>query len=479
MGFEFAEHHLFTIFKKHILFNVETMLFYEVTPVIRDMVVLLESDPSIDPVAELTGRYTQQEIQTAAMYLQKEKFIRDSKPVPQPRLIRRYGMRHLELMVTHDCNMRCLYCYGASPAHGTEKSPYLFGAFTRGMSLETAKSGVDYLLKHAGKQKNLSVTFFGGEPLLEFDLIRNIVPYIRQRETDTGKHISLSLSTNGLLLTDDVVAFLQKNRIGCQVSMDGTPDLHDRNRRLQGDLPSYEKILPGIQKLLSIRKNRTPARATVSHKTANLPEIVEHLIRLGFGSVHIEPCIASNGNLSIQDEDVKTIQEQNETLSQFLVKSVQNGRFVNYTNLVRFIRHTRVIRDRLAYHCGAGRTYFALSQDGAFFPCHRFVGMPDYQMGDLTQGMDPTLQKKILSLTVDNRPGCRDCWARYMCGGGCWKHAVEMNGCLEKPDEQFTCKLTRHLIECAMAINSELKMQDMDILSDLYEKDAEPYLVEK
>ena len=205
--------------------------------------------------------------------------------------------------------------------------------------------------------------------------------------------------------------------------------------------------------------------------------MLEHLLSLGFGSVHIEPAIGKSGELFVTGDDVRAIMKQNEALALFLVKSVKNNRFFNYSNLVRFIRQTRVIRERLAHYCGAGRTYFALSQEGDFYPCHRFVGMEEYRMGDLEQGMDLSLQKKILTLTVDNRPLCKDCWARYLCGGGCWKHAVDMHGTLEVPDNDISCTITRHLIECAMAINSELNVSDKQILNDMYEETTEPYLV--
>jgi uncharacterized protein len=240
---------------------------------------------------------------------------------------------------------------------------------------------------------------------------------------------------------------------------------------------SYERILPGIKRLIAARPGRVPARVTVAHGNVDLPAAVEHLLKLGFGSVHIEPAIGSSGALTVSREDVEAMKKQNEELALFLVRSVRRNRYFNYTNLVKFIRQTRVVRDRLAHYCGAGRTYFALSQDGYFYPCHRFVGLEEYRMGSVDSGMDTTLQKKILDLTVDCRPKCKDCWARYLCGGGCWKHAVDMNGCLEVPDNDFSCEIIRHEIECAMAINSELKVEDKDILSDLYEKDAEPYLV--
>lgn len=473
-----AEYHLFRMFGKNILFNVETMLFYEITPLACDLVALLSKADSNDPVKLLKKRYKKDEIKNTLFYLRQEGFLKEGTSIGagrKPVLKKRRGIRHLELMVTHGCNMGCSYCYGQGQEEWKD-SPYLYGARTSGMSFDIAKRGVDFLMEHSGNQKDLSIIFFGGEPLLEFDLIQKIVPYIREKEAGSGKMIDISLSTNGLLLNETVVDFLVRNRVGCQISIDGPKEIQDRNRSLRDGGGSYEHVLPGIKRLISARRGNVPARATVSHDLVNLLEVVDHLLSIGFGSVHIEPAIGKLGGTAVRREDIEKIKHQHETLADMLVKSVRKNRYFNYSNLVRYIRQTRVIRERLAHYCGAGRTYFALSQEGDFYPCHRFVGMEKYKMGNVGSGIDLNLQQKILDLTVDNRPVCKDCWARYFCGGGCWKHAVDMHGSLEMPDNDFSCEIIRHEIECAMAINSELKVSDKDILSEMYEKGTESYL---
>lgn len=478
--YQLAEHHLFQRFGKHILFNVETMLYYEVTPVVSNFITSLKKNGDADHVTTLGKKYKRWEIRNAISYLEKEGFLGKhdgggffSKPV----LKRRYGIRHLELLVTHRCNMACVYCYGTHGQEGWGQSPYLYGARSGAMSFETAQRGVDYLFEASGPQKDLSVIFFGGEPLLEIDLLERIVRYIRSKERETGKKAGLSLSTNGLLLTPKVVDFLVKNRIGCQVSIDGPSAINDRTRLLTNGSGSYDAILPGVKRLISRRPGKVPARVTTVHGLIDLQEVVKHLLGLGFGSVHVEPAIGSSGDMGVTQKDVEEIKRQNEDIAVFLVDSVRDNRFFNYSNLVKHIRQTRVVRERLAHYCGAGRTYFALAQDGGFYPCHRFVGMDEFRMGDIAGGIDLTLQKKILNLTVDNRPVCKDCWARYLCGGGCWKHAVDSHGSLETPEEKVSCQIIRHEIECAMAINSELAVSDQDVLSTIYEETSEPYLV--
>ena len=475
-----VEYHQFNRLGKRILFNVEALQAYEVSSAVFDVVSLLGNPAQPDPVRDLTGRHSMEQIQEAVAYLIKEGFLFQRFPdndSPAPILTKRHGIRHLELMVTHDCPMRCRYCYGASGPDGWEASPYLYGAAERGMSIETARGGVDFLFAASGPRKDLSIIFFGGEPLLAVDLIEELIPHIRRKEKTTGKKAGLSLSTNGLLLTRKVIGFLTRHRIGCQVSIDGPPEIHDRNRVMTDGAGSYANIIPGVKRLLAARPRRTSARATIAHGAVDLPAVAEHLLNLGFGSVHLEPAIGGAEGLRITSGDAGRIKEQNEEMAHFLIKSVRNNRFFNYTNLVRYIRQTRVVRDRQAHYCGAGRTYFALSREGDFYPCHRFVGMGDYRMGSLAEGMDLTLQRRILDLTVDNRPVCRECWARYLCGGGCWKHAVDANGDLAAPDETVSCELTRHLIECALAVNCELSVSDKDILSEMYEENTEPFMV--
>lgn len=473
-----AEHHLFETLGKIILINVETMLFYEVVPLIRDLVSAISEYPRVAPIKRLKHHYEEGEIQQALGILRQEGFIRDNpEEPPRPVLTRRWGIRHLELMITHGCNMACSYCYGSPRKRGPGRKPLLYGSASGPMGIDVARRGVDYLFAASGARKEVSVVFFGGEPLLEFDTILELIPHIREKERETGKKADLSLSTNGLLLTERVVRALTEHRISCQISIDGTPELQDRNRRLPDGSGSYDAILPGIRRLMDARPGRVPCRVTVAHGAVDLLGATEHLLNLGFGSVHVEPAIGGATGVRITAKDVEAIQEQNERLTLFLVKQVRNGRHFNYSNLVRTIRQTRVVRERQGHHCGAGRTYFALAQDGSFYPCHRFVGMTDYRMGDLDTGFDATLQHKMLQWVVDERPGCRDCWARYLCGGGCWKHAVDANGCLERPDERVSCAIMRHQIQCAMAINSELRVSDRDILADLYEKSTEPHLL--
>ncbi len=474
-----AEVHAFERLGRHILFDVSSMNCYETTPVVHAVVDAVRS--KADGSAQLAGgRFPRHQIKQAVRQLQDRGILlpgAQSVPRARPKLAKRLGIRHLELMVTHACNMRCRYCYGSDDRDGWQEATHLYGARQAGMTWETARKGIDFLFQASGAQKDLSVIFFGGEPLVEFDLIVQVVAYVRDKERETGKQVGFSVSTNGIGLSQKVVDFLLAENISCQISIDGPPAMHDRNRVLATGQGSYDRVMLGVQRLIDKRPGRVPARVTVTAGQVDLPAVADHLMSLGFGSIHIEPVIGTAGALSLGNADLQQFETQTEHLAHYLVRRIKDGRIFNFSNLVRHVRQIRVVDQRLAHFCGAARTYVALAQDGAFYPCHRFVGMAEYRMGDLEQGFDDTLQRRILDLTVDDRPECRECWARYLCGGGCWKHSVDVHGDLARSDLESSCRLIRHQIECAMAINGALKVSDKELLSEAYERTAEPYRI--
>lgn len=454
-----AEVHSFQRLGRSILFDVGTLQCYQSTAAVHAVVAVLRSDP-LHWRAVLGERVAEPALAAALSALSAAGVLHEA-PVAarerRPALPRRAGIRHLELMVTHACNLRCRYCYGNDGHTGWEGAPHLYGAREAGMSWDTARRGVDFLFAASGRAREVSLVFFGGEPLLAFRLIRRVVAHVRERERETGKRVRFSLSTNGVGLTPAVVDFLVAEDIGCQVSIDGPPALHDRNRVLASGRGSYRQVMRGVERLLARRRGRVPARVTVARGEVDLVGTAAHLFALGFGSVHFEPVIGG-GALALDAADLDAFEQQMEVLAETLVEHVRAGRVFDVTNLVRHVRQVHRVEQRLAHFCGAARTYLALGQDGAFYPCHRFVGMPAYRMGDLGSGFDDGMQRRVLALAVDDRPACRRCWARYLCGGGCWKHGVDVHGSLASPDLAVSCRLIKHQIECAMAVNAALKV---------------------
>ena len=467
-----VETHVFRRLDGTFLFDVETLLCYEVTPAVAQVVEALQQGGARRRLDRPLRGPAPRAVRPVLEHLRRAGIVRTGAP-GRPWLLRRSGVRHLELMVTHACTLRCRYCYGAAIGAG---SRHLYGEDDAEMPWEVAERGVEMLLRASGRAARVSLTFFGGEPLLALDLIRAIVPHARERAAAAGKALDLSLSTNGIGLSAEVVELLVANDIGCQVSIDGPPEVHDANRLTAAGAGSYALALPGIRRLLAARPGRVTARVTVARGAVRLPEVVEHLLGLGFGAVHVEPALGGCAGCGVDADDVAAVCEQNEALARLLVARVRDDRVFAYHNLVRHVRSSRVVRQRLAHHCGAARTLLAVARDGSLYPCHRFVGMAEYRMGDVWSGPDLALQRRVLGLTVDERPGCRECWARYLCGGGCWKHAVDAHGALERPDEALTCRLMRHQIECALAVNAALSVSDADVLGRGWRESVAPHL---
>lgn len=454
-----GEVHSFARLGRHILFDVGTLQCYQATPTVHAVVAALRDAPR-KAYGRLDEHASEPGLASALSALSAAGVLHDAPATtraPRPPLQRRAGVRHLELMVTHACNLRCRYCYGSDGHDDWQGAPHLYGAREPAMHWDTARQGVDFLFAASGRAREVSLVFFGGEPLLAFRLIRRVVAHARARERETGKRVHFSLSTNGVGLTPAVVDFLVAEDIGCQVSIDGPPALHDRHRVLANGRGSYARVMRGVERLLARRPCRVPARVTVARGQVDLVATATHLFGCGFGSVHFEPVIG-RGPLALDAADRDAFEQQMEALAGMLIDHVRAGRTFDVTNLVRHVRQVHRIAQRLAHFCGAARTYVALGQDGGFYPCHRFVGMPTYRMGDIAGGFDDTLQRRVLALAVDDRPACRACWARYLCGGGCWKHGVDVHGSLASPDLEASCRLLKHQIECAMAVNAILKV---------------------
>lgn len=472
-----AEHHRFEALGQRVLLNVATSLFYQVNNVVFDLVGLCETLSVAGAVGRMRRRYKGAAIEEALDYLEKAGFFSKNGGAEMRPPARHYPLRNLELILTHACNLACRYCYGSpSPGDNGGGGPLLYGAKLAHMPEPVALAGVDYLFAHAGNLKHINLIFFGGEPFLNLPVMKKVTAYCREREKTTGKKVDLSVVTNGTHLRDDVIRFVNEQRISVQISIDGPPAIHDRNRPQRGGAGSYDAMMPGVRALLAARPGRVPARATASAGAMDNLAVLKHLVGLGFKSVHVEPSLHDSGSGTFTPADIEEMLRQEDAVAAFFLERIRAGEYFNYHTLVRHVRDTRVVREKRRFYCGAGRGLLTLSSEGAFYPCHRFVGNPDYCLGTLEAGIDESKRAPFRALHVDARPECRACWARYFCGGGCWKHAQEANGGLKAPDSAYACRLTRRQVELAMAINAELDVSDKEILNGIFESATLPYL---
>lgn len=472
-----AEYHCFQALGLPMVLHVDRCLFYEVNNLTFHLLCTLRNRSMDDTILYLLRRYRKQDIDSAIDNLWREDFFSETPwPRPQPETVKR-PFSTLELCVTHGCNLACRYCYGAR-GHSECESGVLYGAQSGPMARETAMRGVDFLYANSGRLKTINIVFFGGEPFLNFALMKEVTAYCREKARQNGKSFDLSVVTNGTLFGEEQVRFVNENRIGVQISIDGPPDIHNANRPYRDGSGSYGAVASTLALLRKSGRRHVPARTSAASGNADTMRTFLHLLEMGFTSVHIEPCLAQSGDAAMTPADVDALIAQEEEIAAHFVKQIRAGHYLNYHGLVRHVRGTRVVHERRYHYCGAGRGLICLSNEGDFYPCHRFLGMKEFRIGNLDAGIDDSKREPFRTLHVDARPACRDCWARYFCGGGCWSHAVGANGTLETPDEEYSCRLIRRQIELAMAINASLRVSDRAIVQGIYESETLPYLKE-
>ncbi|WP_410771650.1 radical SAM protein [Fontibacillus sp. BL9] len=368
-----------------------------------------------------------------------------------------YSVSALALHVIHDCNLRCAYCYGGGGDFGGERVA---------MSEEVALKAVDFLIRESGDQQSLNITFFGGEPLMNLPLIKKVTEYCRQKERETGKTFNLGMTTNGTLLTDKTLKYLNENRISVGISIDGPKETHDKYRRYEDQSGSFDRLMEGTRKLLDSRDGRVTARITVTRDNLNIVDITKFISELGFRKVNLALVSTSDGSpLSIRKEDLHYIAEQYQQLAEEFIASIKEKKryFINvFTSRLELLHN----RKFMFYDCGAGRRYMAVSPEGGIYMCHRFVGMEEQRMGDLDHGFSEDMLRDVVNSHVEQKEGCGDCWARYMCGGGCFYNSVEKGGTLRSSPGDF-CDSYKSLFETTMYLYHQLQSYDDTIIDRL------------
>ena len=376
-----------------------------------------------------------------------------------------YPIYALALHVVHDCNLRCAYCYGEGGSYGGVRKP---------MSKEVAIRAIDFLLEQGKDQKEYSVIFFGGEPLMNFELIKVVTQYCKAKEQEKDIKIYLGMTTNGTLLTEEVLDFLDENDISVGVSIDGPQEVNDTCRKCVDGSGSFAKILPNIKEIIRRRDGRVTARVTLTKKHLNMYDIAQYMEELGFRKVNVALVSADEKSpLAIQKEDYQTISNEYKKIAEKTFQSIKNReRF--FTNI--FTSHLRILDNKnpLIFNCGAGRKYMAVSPEGDLYLCHRFAGENQYKMGNVYSGIIAERRKEVFRAHVDAREECSECWARYLCGGGCFYDSYEKGGDLMSAPEDY-CDSYRDLYEITMCLYWKIKELNPEILETLFEEPGKNY----
>ncbi|MGI6177335.1 MAG: thioether cross-link-forming SCIFF peptide maturase [Eubacterium sp.] len=355
--------------------------------------------------------------------------------------------RHTEikalcLHVAHACDLTCSYCFaGQGKFHG--KSAL--------MSEETAKRAIDFLVENSGQRHNLEVDFFGGEPLLNFDVVKKTVAYARSIEKEHGKNFRFTLTTNGMGINDEVIDFVNRECYNVVLSLDGRREIHDRERRTVDGRGSYDIIVPKFQKLVEARGDKNYyIRGTFTHYNPDFMKDVRHMLDLGFTKLSMEPVVCDpSSRFALTEEDMPVIFRQYEELADLLLERRRMGKPFVFYHYMLDLEHGPCVYKRIS-GCGSGTEYFAVTPSGDLYPCHQFVGESAFRAGDIYNGITaPKLRDEFKLCNVYARDECRDCWAKLYCSGGCAANAYHSTGSI-KGVYEYGCELFRKRIECAL-----------------------------
>lgn len=349
-------------------------------------------------------------------------------------------VKALCLNVAHACNMQCRYCFASQGSFGMKPSL---------MSLETGKKAVDFLLEKSGDVKNLEIDFFGGEPLLVFDMLKELVSYCRRKEKETGKIFNFTLTTNCLLLSNEVINWIISNNISVILSLDGRKQTNDKNRLLCNGEGTYDLIVPRIKKMIASKPVSYYVRGTFTRENLDFSNDLMHMVELGFESLSLEPAVGPENDFSIKEEDIPRVLEEYERLTDVLFNYYILGKNINFFHYDVDLLKGPCIAKR-STGCGAGIEYLVITPEGDIYPCHQFVGEEVFYMGNIHTGEFRTdLRNTFADNQLVTKEACRKCWARYFCGGGCHANAYYTNGDISKPSK-INCTMHKKRIEGAI-----------------------------
>ena len=350
--------------------------------------------------------------------------------------------------VSHLCNMTCTYCFAGKGEYGGSGEL---------MPPETGKRAIDFLLENSEGRRNLDIDFFGGEPLLNWDVVKEIVLYANSKQRQVSKNFRFTLTTNGLGINDDVIEFTNKYMHNIVLSLDGRAETNDFHRKLPNGKSSYAEVLPKIKQLVDSRRGKGYyIRGTYTKENLDFTSDIFHLADLGFEELSLEPVVAKKEEpYALQKNDLPKILEQYEILCNEMIRRKSLGKGFNFYHYNLDLNKGPCVHKRIA-GCGVGTEYLAVSPDGSLYPCHQFVGDETFKMGDVWSGVDNKKQKfgiAFSSANIYTRPECKGCWARLYCSGGCAANAYNDTGSIFGVYE-LGCEMFKKRIECAIVLKA-------------------------
>ena len=353
-------------------------------------------------------------------------------------------IKALCLHVAHTCNLNCSYCFASQGKYHGERAL---------MPFEVSKRAIDFLIENSGTRRNLEVDFFGGEPLMNWDVVKKTVAYARSVEKAHGKNFRFTLTTNGVLIDDEVIDYCNREMSNVVLSLDGRKEIHDATRTDLAGHGSYDKIVPKFQKLVAARGGKNYyMRGTFTHRNPDFTKDVFHMADLGFTELSMEPVVAAPDDpMALTPADIEVVKEQYEILATEMLRRKKEGRGFTFYHYMIDLTAGPCIYKRIS-GCGSGTEYMAVTPWGDLYPCHQFVGESNYKLGDIRNGVtNEALREEFRSCNAYARPECADCWAKLYCSGGCAANAFHASGTIRGVYAPG-CELFKKRIECAIMI---------------------------
>lgn len=351
------------------------------------------------------------------------------------------------LNIAHDCNLRCKYCFASKGDYKGKRSL---------MSEEVGKAAIDFVISHSGPRRNIEIDLFGGEPLMNFKVVKAVVAYGKEKGREKNKNIRFTMTTNATLLNDEIMDYIDKNMGNIVLSIDGRKSVNDSVRIRRDGSGTYDDILPKIKKMVSIRDKGKQyyVRGTFTAQNIDFYNDVLCLADSGFDEISIEPVVLPEyDELAIGEEHIGAIFEQYEKLAQYIIDSKRNGKPIKFYHFNIDINGGPCVYKRVS-GCGAGFEYVAVTPEGDIYPCHQFVGNDSFRMGTVFDGIiDEGISRKFKEGHIYNKPECSECWAKFYCSGGCQANNYNFNGTILKP-YSIGCILQKKRIECALFIKA-------------------------
>lgn len=436
----------------NIVMDVNSGAVHVVDDIVYDIIPLYEDGDEKAVFEKLGSKYSEEDIREA---LSEVNSLRDQEMLYTKDVYEEYitdfkkrqtVVKALCLHIAHDCNLACKYCFAEEGEyHGRREL----------MSYEVGRKALDFLIENSGNRVNLEVDFFGGEPLMNFDVVKQLVEYGRSREKECNKKFRFTLTTNGVLLNDDILEFANKEMSNVVLSIDGRQEIHDKMRPFRNGKGSYEMIVPKFKKVAESRhQTNYYVRGTFTHFNTDFSEDVLHLAKLGFKQISVEPVVAeSTEDYAIREEDIPTLLAEYDKLASEMLRLEEENKGFNFFHFMIDLEGGPCVAKRLS-GCGSGTEYLAVTPWGDLYPCHQFVGNEKFLLGNVDEGITNTAVRDEFKLcNVYAKESCRNCFAKFYCSGGCAANAYNFSGDINGAYE-IGCELQKKRVECAIMLKA-------------------------